>query len=313
MTNSTSSALRRLLLMGSVATVSVVAAAPAGGERQAGAANPMTVFVSVTDRRHVPMDDLVAADFLIKEDGKERQVLSVGRASRPLQVVVLVDDNGTGIFRYGLTGLAELLQGRAELSLAAVTNQVQTIVDFTTSPGAWGQGIAQLGVRPGTPEGGQLIEGIYGAARRFRMREATRPVIVALTVGGDEQSQRLSSQVLDELWKSRAALYVVFAETIARPAKPINKPGDLLDGNFNLSKVIGDGPKESGGRRRDVLTAGLLYTEVQQVARDLLNQYEITYARPIERNQPARLQVLVGRSGAELTAPTRAPLTPTPR
>jgi VWFA-related protein len=274
------------------------------------ATSPVTVFVSVADRRHLPIDDLTPSDFTIKEDGKERAVLSVSRASQPIQMVVLVDDSGTGIFRYGLTGLAELLQGRAEILLAAVTNQVQTIVDFTTSAGALGAGIARLGVRPGTPEGGQLIEGIHFAAQRFRARESKRPVIVALTVGGDEQSQRLATDVLDEIWKSRASLHVVFAETIARPTRSVSKPGELLEGNFNLSKVIGDGPKESGGRRRDVLTAGTLHREVQQVALDLLNQYELTYARPIDKNQPRRLQVSVQRPGAEVTAPTRAPSNP---
>jgi hypothetical protein len=302
-----------LLRLVSVATIAAAAVVPASGERQAAAASPISVFVSVSERTRIPIDDLGPADFSIKEDGKDRPVLSAVRASWPLQMVVLVDDNGTGIFRYGLTGLAELLQGRAEISLAAVANQVHTIVDFTTSAGAWSAGIAQLGVRPGTPEGGQLIEGIYFAARRFRNREARRPAIVALTVGGDEQSQRLSAEVLEELWKSRASLHVVFAETIARPARAVTRPSDLLEGNFNLGKVIGDGPKESGGRRRDVLTAGLLHKEVQQVALDLLNQYEITYARPVEKNQPRRLQVSVGRSGAEVTAPTRAPVNPARR
>jgi hypothetical protein len=74
-----------------------------------------------------------------------------------------------------------------------------------------------------------------------------------------------------------------------------------------LSKVIGDGPKESGGIRRDVLTAGLVQTEVQQVAADLLNQYEITYVRPGGGNAPRKLQVSVRRDGASVVAPTRAP------
>jgi hypothetical protein len=87
----------------------------------------------------------------------------------------------------------------------------------------------------------------------------------------------------------------------------VTKPSDLLENNFNLSKVIGDGPKESGGIRRDVLTAGLVQTEVQQVAADLLNQYEVAYARPPAGNAPRKLQVSVRRGGATVVAPTRAP------
>jgi hypothetical protein len=220
---------------------------------------------------------------------------------------VLVDDNGTGIFRFGLTRFAESMQGRAEMAIRVVTNQVHTVVDFTPDVKVWLAGISRLTVRPATPEGGQLIEGIVTAASELRKREARRPVIVALTVGGSEQSPRQSNEVLDELWRSHAALHVVFAETIARPAPNVTKPSDLLENNFNLNKVIGDGPKESGGIRRDVLTAGLVQTEVQQVAADLLSQYEVTYARPAGGNPPRRLQVSVRRSGATVTAPTRAP------
>lgn len=271
------------------------------------AAEPVSVFVTVSDRRQLPIEGLESADFLVKEDGKDRTVMSAGPARGPLQVIVLVDDNGTGIFRYGLTRFAESLQERAEMAIRVVTNQVQTIVNFTPDVKVWMAGISRLTVRPATPEGGQLIEGVVTAAAELRKREAKRPVILALTVGGNEQSPRLSKEVLDELWRSRAALHVVFAETIARPAPTATKPSDLLDNNFNLNKVIGDGPKESGGIRRDVLTAGLVQSEVQQVAKDLLNQYEVTYARPIGGNAPRKLQVSVSRSGASVTAPTRAP------
>lgn len=301
---------RRLHVPAFIAIAAVVAL-PAGPHLSAqsearGATTTLSVFATVSDRRHVPVEDLESADFLVKEDGKDRTVISAVPAAGPLQIIVLVDDNGTGIFRYGLARFAESLQDRAEMSIRVVTNQVQTVVNFTPDVKVWLAGISRMTVRPATPEGGQLIEGVVTAAADLRKREARRPVILALTVGGNEQSPRVSNEVLDELWRSRAALHVVFAETIARPAPPVTKPSDLLENNFNLSKVIGDGPRESGGVRRDVLTAGLVQTEVQQVAVDLLNQYEVTYARPAGGNAPRKLQVSVRRGGTTVVAPTRA-------
>ena len=290
------------------AAVTLAAGPHTGAQSEGrGAATTLSVFATVSDRRHVPIEDLESSDFLVREDGKDRTVLSAVPAAGPLQIIVLVDDNGTGIFRYGLARFAESLQGRAEMSIRVVTNQVQTVVNFTPDVKVWLAGISRMTVRPATPEGGQLIEGIVTAASDLRKREARRPVILALTVGGSEQSPRVSNEVLEELWRSRAALHVVFAETIARPAPAVTKPSDLLENNFNLSKVIGDGPKESGGVRRDVLTAGLVQTEVQQVAADLLNQYEVAYARPAAGNAPRKLQVSVRRGGASIIAPTRAP------
>jgi hypothetical protein len=220
----------------------------------------------------------------------------------------LIDDSGSGVFRYGLIRFAELLAGQAELAIRIVTNQVQTISDFSADATVWNAAIQRTGVRPATPEGGQLLEGIFEAARDLRRREARRPVIVALTVGGDEQSPHLASEVLNELWKSRAALHVIYVESPAvRPSRPNSRPSDLLEGNFNLSRVLGDGPKESGGRRHDVLAMNAVLTEIQQIALDLRNQYVISYARPSTASPPSKLQVDVRRHDVTVTAPTRAP------
>jgi len=296
----------------SFVAASLSAAAPHATPAQrspAAASSCCVVHVTAMDDRNVPVTDLGAADFVVKEDGKPREVLSVRPATAQLQVVVLVDDNGTGMFRNGLAGLAELLQERAELSLRAVTGQVQTIVDYTTDPRAWIAGISKLGVRPPTPEGGQLLEGVSEAAKQLKLREAPRPVIIALTVGGEEQSTLQARQVLDQLHASRASLHVVFAESPAvRPNLMAARPADLLEGNLNLGRVIGDGPKQSGGRRQDVLATRTVQTAVQAIARGLLAQFEVTYARVQSGGSPQKLEVSVRRPGLKVIAPTRAPV-----
>ena len=267
-----------------------------------------TIYVSALDGRGQPVPDLGTGDFTVKEDGRTRQILLVEPATDILQLAIVVDDNGTGMFRYGLAGLAELLQGRAEISLRAVTGQVLTLFDFTQDARAWMAGLSRLGARPGSPEGGHLLSGISEAARDLRRREARRPVILAVTVGGDEQSSLLARHVLDQLHQSRAALHVVFAESPAvRPAGVAGRPADLLENNFDLSRVLGDGPKQSGGRRRDVLAAQAVQNEIQQVARELLRQYAITYARPAGAGTPGSLDVAATRRGVKAVAPSRAP------
>jgi hypothetical protein len=267
------------------------------------------IYVNALDDHQSSVSGLGLEDFVVKEDGKRRDVLSVEPATGGLQIVLLVDDNGSGIFRYGLQALAERLQGRAEMSVRVITNQVQTLVPFTRDVNSWLMGVAQLGVRPATNDGGQLLEGIYEAAREFRRREAPRGIIVALTVGGEEQSSRPSQQVLEELWHSGAALHVLFVESrTIRPVRAITKPSDLLEDTFNLGKVLSSGPKESGGHRRDILAAGVLQVDVQQVARDLLTQYAVTYERPGTGNPPRKLQVTSVRPHVSVIAPGRVPV-----
>lgn len=267
------------------------------------------VYATAINADGAAIVDLDPADFVVKEDGQERTVIAVERADRTMHVAILVDDSGTGIFRFGLNGLGELLQGRAEIALSVVTNQVQRLFDYTPDVKVWFAGISRTGVRPATPEGGQLLEGIFASARELKRREARRPIILALTVGGEEQSPLVARQVLDELHKSHASLHVLYVDIPAvRPTKPAGRPSELLDGNFNLSRVLGDGPKESGGGRREVLAMKALTSDVQLIARDLLSQYSITYARPGSKNPPQKLQVSVRRPGVTVIAPTRAPI-----
>ena len=271
------------------------------------AASDATVYANVIDNQRKQVTGLGVADLFVKEDGVERPVISAEPATEEMQIAVLVDDNGTGIFRFGLNALGELLQGRATISLSVITNQVQRVFDYTTDSKIWFAGFGRTGLRPATPEGGQLLEGIFSAAKDITRREARRPVIIALTVGGEEQSPLPSRRVLDELNRSRANFHVLFVNIPAvRPSRPAAKPSDLLEGNFNLNRVLGDGPGESGGRHREVLAMNALAVEVQEIARDLLAQYAITYSRGTTRN-PQKLQVSVRRPDMAVIAPTRAP------
>ena len=68
------------------------------------------------------------------------------------------------------------------MALSSVVGQTMKVVDYTTRLDALNNGLATLNARPGTPDGGQLLEGIAEAAIDLRRKEAMRPVIIALTV-----------------------------------------------------------------------------------------------------------------------------------
>jgi VWFA-related protein len=294
----------------SLLTVCILAvgAITRGAPEQDGA-RTIVVYALATGAQNAPVTDLTLADFTIKEDNRIREVTSVEPATAPLHVAVIVDDNGSGIFRFGVNNFAQRVQGRAEMSLRVVNGQVRTITEFTSDTQIWIAGISQLGVRPANQDGGQLLEGIADAAKSFAAREARRPVILALTVGGQEHSTLIGRDVLDQIHRSRAALYVVYAGNAAiRAQAAATRPSDLLGGNHNLDEVLGDGPKQSGGRRRDVIATQALVADIPQIATELSAQYAITYRRPAERNVPQRIQITVQRRDVNVVAPTRAPL-----
>lgn len=274
------------------------------------AAEPLTrrVFVTVADAKGAPVTDLNAADFVVKEGGKAREVVQAAPAAGLIQIAILVDDNGTGIFRYAVGKFIESLLGRAEFSISTVTGQMLRLVDYTTSAQALSEAIAKLNARPSTNDGGQLLDGISEAATELTRRKAPRPVIVALTVGGVEHSTLPANHVLDNLRQSAASLHVIsVANSALRSQSDPSTAAGLLGENMNLSEVLGDGPKQSGGRRNEIVAAASVAGGLQQLADALKSQYLVQYALPEGTKPSERLSVSVTRRGVSLRAPTRIP------
>jgi len=292
----------------SASTVLSVAGLSAVTPRQAATHEGVTraVYVSVLDKNDVPVTDLGPNDFVVKEGGKTRDVVEAGMANVPLRIALLVDDNGTGIFRYGVVKFIERLQGRAEFALSTVNGQNQKLVDYTADVNLLTAAIGQLTARPGTNDGGQLLEGIFETAKDFQKRPTRRPVIVVLTVGGEEHSTLPAHHVLEELLKSGAALHVFAINSAAiRPTAAVSRPGALLEENMNLSEVLGDGPKQSGGKREEIVAAPGVVVGLQQLAEALRSQYAVSFSRSDPPKSGDKISVSVKRSGLTVRAPMK--------
>jgi VWFA-related protein len=266
------------------------------------------VYVTAADSKGAPVTDLTAADFTVKEGGKTGEIVKVGPATGLLQVAILVDDNGTGIFRYGVGKFIESLLGRAEFAISTVTGQLLKLVDYTTSTQALSEAIGKLNARPATNDGGQLLDSISETAKELDRRNAPRPVIVALTVGGEEHSTLPAHHVLDILRQSGASLNVVtVVNTALRSQSNPQTASGLLGENMNLNEVLGDGPRQSGGRRDEVVATAGITGGLQQLADSLKAQYLIEYSLPAGAKPSDKLSVSVKRRGVSLRAPTKIP------
>jgi VWFA-related protein len=300
--------MRRTLLAVCVMGLSAGAMSGTGRVRAQDEARTQQFYLTARDGAGAIVTDLSAADIAVKAAGKPREVIRAELASTPMAISVIVDDNGTGIFRAGLAQFIQRLQGQARFALSSVTVQTHKIVDFTSNLQTLADGLNQMGVHGATPDGGQLLAGIDEAARELRKLEAPRPVIVVLTVGGEEQSPLAAHDVLEHLRASGAVLHVVsVAPGVLRSTMQVRAAKDLLEGPLNLNEVLGDGPKQSGGRREEIVgTAGLVLS-LQSIAEDLSHQYLVAYALPPGAKPDQRITVSVSRPGLVIHAPTRLP------
>jgi hypothetical protein len=297
--------VRRLpaLVLGAILSCGTLAAQSPPSE-----SGSRTVYITVTDRDNVPVEDLTAADFEIKEGGRPVQVTDASIAHLPVQLALIVDDNGTGLFRSALVRFVQRMEGHAVMSLSSVRGQTMKLVDYTPSADTILSAVATLNARPGTPDGGQLLEGISEAAVELRRREAKRPVIIALTVGGEEHSTVHSDHVLDQLRDSGAILHVFSVETSAlRSTVVAQRPAALLQENMHLSRVLGDGPKQSGGRHQSIVASAGFLMGLQNLAAELTSQYRVSYLLPPGVKRAEKLNVSVKRRGLVVRAPSKLP------
>jgi VWFA-related protein len=266
------------------------------------AADPLnrTVFVTVTDSKGAPVSDLTAANFKVKEGGKDREIVKAEPAKTLPRLALMVEerlapDQGA---RVGLFEFVKRMNGAAEISLITVGLRNTTIVPFVTDPNTLLKAINELSLN--SQPTSNLTEGINDMAKIFEKDRPERPVMVIVGFSGGQAGGASASSILTQIRQSGVIMY-----TVTYGAPDANGGGTLgsMTDESGREQVLGDGAKQSGGRRFDVVTTNAIPKALQQVADDLAAQYAITYALPDGVKMDKRFNVSTDRKGVSLRAP----------
>jgi VWFA-related protein len=279
-----------------------------GAARQA---TKRTLYVTVTEKSGGLVKDLQAADFEVKEGGKVQEI-AVKPSTAPLRIALIDSDGGTGAFQAPVLAFLQKVLDRAEVSLVGVTLQREKLTDYTNDTAAIQGGLQKLGPRS-TLWGGQVMDAIRDSATTIRA-EGRRGAIVVIRAGREGVSTVQSDNVKELLRKSGAALYVVSLAGVDRAAGMANSGSanaklaqeDINISTTNLQQVLGDGTKDSGGRREDVAQTAVTKA-LEQIADELLNGYEITYTLAAGVKPSDKVSVTTKRTDVTLYAPARLP------
>jgi VWFA-related protein len=253
-----------------------------------------SLYVSVVDQSGAPVADLGPSDFIVREDRTTREVLRVEHADGPMQIALLVDNSQAAEpyirdYREALPALIAALTDAAgpknEIALVTLAERPTIITAYTSDPTQLQKGVQRIFSMSGS--GTYLLDAIIEVSQGIIKRHSPRPVILAIASEGPELSDRPFAAVLDPLHDSGAGFYVVI---LGRPENRSHDRAVVLDG----------GTRTSGGRYENLLTGTALTGMLKQIARDLTNQYRVTYSRPQALIPPDR--VTVGTARAGLTA-----------
>jgi VWFA-related protein len=267
------------------------------------------VYITATDAKGAPVTDLSVQEVTVKEDGRTREILKVGPASEPMQIVLLVDDSGPGIqhIRVAVGEFIAIVRPQAEIAIISTAGQNTVLADFTSDAGDLLGAVRRLATR--TTSGGYVLDAIQESARTLQRRQASRPVIVVLSLEGTEFSSVSADRVLDDVRRSNAVVHVL---SVGKPTlktmtpwnqRPTQSIHDSLDETMTRGTVFVEAPRRSGGRHEQIVEPTGIPARLSEIARELRDQLAVTYARPPASKPGQKIDVSVTRRGVKLRAP----------
>jgi VWFA-related protein len=242
-----------------------------------------TIYASVVTSRGEPVLDLGVKDFVVREDGQAREILSVARDNDPLQIALLADNSNdmrTHVpdLRKALGTFVDAVREGVPIALITLAERPTIAVGYTTDRGALHKAVDKLFA---FQAGNYLLDGIAETSQGLAKRTLWRSAIVVISGSGQEYSYRQYTEVLRFFREGGASLSAVILGT----------------GNTNAGReiVLSRGSLETGGRYENIISPTALELKARQVAVEVSNQYRVTYARPARLIPPKQTEVSVKR------------------
>jgi VWFA-related protein len=259
-----------------------------------------TIYVTVTDKNGAKVPGLTAADFAVKEGGKAVEIIKAEPATARMHLALMVEDRLTpsADIRQALGDFITRVRPVAEISLITVGLSNITVVPYTQSLDLLVAGIRGFSIS-GQPAA-NLTEGLLEIGKEFERQPADRPVIVAVALSSGASSAS-ADEVQGQLRQSGAGF---FALTFGGAQGAGNTAVGALGEESWREQVLGDGTRQTGGRRINIAATREASNSLQQLADDLMSQYVITYALPEGAKLDRRVNVSLKPKGLTLRAPT---------
>ena len=291
--------IRPLPALAIALAIAATSSSPAGLAAQAGV-RERTLFVSAVNDKGEPVDGLGADAFVIREDGRRREVLRVSRATEPLDVALMADNSQAAaddvvFMREGLTKFVNTMGEEHRIALIGLSERPTALVQYTTDRKQLLTAIGRLFSISGS--GMTLLDALYETSRGLRKRDSARAAFVPVVTDGTEFTNRYAKDITRELRESGASLHLVGIGRFPHSDEhPIRERSFLLD----------ETPKATGGQRISLLVANALGDTMQRLARELSSQYKVVYGRADSLYNTGAVEISSGKPGITMRgAPAR--------
>jgi VWFA-related protein len=247
------------------------------GSYQAARPEEKVALVTVVAEAGTPLRDLKAGDFIVKEDGKKREVLDARLANDPLSVALLIDTSRSPSgaaqapqdLRNATTAFVKAIQAvnpDASIALLLCGGSAVKTVDFLSKAGELDEAISRL--YPDQQSNAVLLEALRDAGKMLAARSGPRRAVVSIDFESSEgANDRMVQEAADSVTNSGATFWAV----------SIRGSGST---SGNREEVLNKMTKASGGRRFSSVASSGLDGNLKKIAASLTSQYIVTFTRP---------------------------------
>lgn len=290
-------------LLAACAAVALLAAPGLPGQEARGS-RERAIYVTVTGQDGRPVPGLAPSAFVVREDGRRREVLTAAPATEPATLALMVDNSAASEpfvadMRRALEAFVARMGGTHTMAVTTIGDRPTILQDYTLDKESLLKAVRRIFPIPNSAA--YFIEGVAELSRGLVARDFARAFVIAILTEGPEYSDRRHTDTLPLLRESGAALEAI---VIGTPGGP-----DLgEDAARSRAIVLDRGAEESGGDRIDILTSMGLEQALADLAARIEGQYKVTYARPDSLIPPERIEVSVAQAGLSARGtPAKAP------
>jgi Ca-activated chloride channel family protein len=295
-------------------------------------AEEVLLNVTVLDSYGRQATDLRKDEFIIAEDMQKQDIASFLISSVPVNVVLMLDASGSVVpeiasLRDSAMKFIEGLDGKDKVSIMEFHSNVELIQDWTSSADdlrhaiSWRFKPGMVRTNKGNTTYGMtaLYDSMLLAAEDQLAKVEGRKAVIILTDGDDTSSKVTFNQALSAIIKTGAVVYVISKARamIADLDKYRGRTGRVLGGGTaqmadqivarleSAEKVMTQLCEKTGGQIFSPLKEEEMKDVYAKVARELKNQYIITYVPKNDKHDGALRSIKVFLSRAGYKARTR--------
>lgn len=270
----------------------------------------MRVNASVTDRNGRAIPGMRDADFVVFEDGSERQIVTVTPTSEPFNLVLLLDVSGSveeriDFIRKAARDFLRTASPQDRISIISFHDDIRVISDFTTDRALLSKRLDELDAGGATA----LYDALgYTLVDTLKPLRGERTAVVIMSDGDDNKSFVPFPAILEAVVESGALIYPLYVPSGLIPESSVPKPSLTVDPMRTKYLTITTRAAEEGEKLASV-SGGLFYPikrleDLQKAYEDVVAQmrtaYTITYSSTAGGTGHRRVRVRANREGASV-------------